>query len=155
MLRHLGGEHADEPASLLRRVGDARLVLVPADRAHRIVRDCELDVRVLMRVRLHRVAEKVARRDDELSAVVHRLGVVRLIVAFSMRDVRKRGSVDGFRRRLQTLELVLVEPVVVEAGDVAHERRLVALLCGGRRLGAAERRADGQRRNERNRACGQ
>src|SRR5262245_26230024 len=149
----LGGEHTDETRGLLRGVGDPFLVLEPADGCNPVVGDRELDVRVLRGERLDRVAKQEAGGDDELVAVVHSLLVVRLVVARRVRDVGIRDAVDRARSRLEALELILVESVVVEAGDVAHQRRLVTglLRCG--RLGAAERAADENRRSERGHAC--
>ena len=96
----LGREHADEAARLLSRVGDSLLVREAADRCHGIVGDRELDVRILLRERLHRVAEQEAGRDDVLVSVGHSMLEVRLVVTRGMRVVRIRLSVNRLRRCL-------------------------------------------------------
>src|SRR5215472_4462658 len=84
LLGFLRGQNADETADFLRRVGDADLVLVATDGADRIVGDRELDVRVLLRVLLHRVAEQEAGGDDQVGSSVNGCVVVREVVARRM-----------------------------------------------------------------------
>src|SRR6476646_1601842 len=153
LLGHLRREDADEAAALLRRVGDALFILEPADVAHGIVGDRELGVRILLCVLLHRRTEQETGGDDDLRAVVHRSVVVRLIVARGVRHDRECRPAELLRRLLEPLQLVLVEPVVIEACDVAHERGLVAGLLRRVRLRAAKRAADGDRDSERGNAC--
>src|SRR5579864_1589525 len=80
-LGHLRREHADEAAALLRGVGDSLLVLVSAYGGDGIVGDREIDVRILLGVLLHRVAQQESGSDDEVGSVVDRRVVVRLVVA--------------------------------------------------------------------------
>src|SRR5207248_9922150 len=136
-------EDADETAALLRRVGDALFVVEAADVRNGVVCDRELDVRILRRILLHRVAEQEAGGDHDLRVVLNHSGVVvRLVVARRVRDDSECLALELLRRPLETGELGLVEPVVVEAGDVAHERRPVTRFLCVPRLRTAKRGAD-------------
>src|SRR5207302_11217135 len=109
----------------------------------RVVRDREVDVRELLRVRGLGAGEQEACCDDELRALADRIVEVRRVVARRVRLQADRADPELRLCLVQAEKLVLVEPAIVELADVADERdRGSCRRPRVARPGCAERRSD-------------
>src|SRR5215475_504388 len=154
LLRHLGGEVADQAARLVRRVGQAHHVLAAVEGRPLdvVVGDREVDVRVVLGDGVGGVGEQEAGRDDQVGLLADGLRQVRDVVRGRVRLQLGRLDPELGLRAVEALLLRLVEGAVVELADVADQRdELVGVRArrrGGRAAALAAAPAAARREHE-------